>query len=557
MRQLTEALDVIMLSRERRPAWKIEIFDIRSSTGDTINDIVRDLTLEAITGPRDFTSDVMQFDLNEQASDFASTGVSVPSLTLQVASPDKQFDPFQNAGDDGRWLRRGNVVRLYEGDTRVDDSLWPATFTGTLVGQAGVDINRTGGGRAVITVKALGREKDFIDPPLTSEDFGVGTSLNSIGTTIAQTDMGLDADEIDWISWGAQTNGHLSLQFVELPPLVAIANLMMVDGLMPRFNGEGKLTQTLGLVTQSSDRVYTNQRLLTSIVAPFNEADPVNSVLVVGLDTETTKISQEMQDLTELHVTTGYFTQDEEIPAYFTDDHRGMADNIVLEVVKSANGGLSFLGGGESFTTLPAPLGTGSVGVVIEVATGFAPYIIIFLTAVYVTLAAIPDIVTSVGVAGQTIPVGRVVQAVALAVIMLLMTKIGKAHYILRGEPFEYVYLDIRGKAEKPGLTTATRVFLKIENQVIQTQADADQVAMNQLFRQQALAIPRAISMLPDLALEPDDVFEIPATALTGTKPPRQFQVQSSHRTGRRSAAGEFASLANLGVSELTDLGLE
>jgi hypothetical protein len=131
----------------------------------------------------------------------------------------------------------------------------------------------------------------------------------------------------------------------------------------------------------------------------------------------------------------------------------------------------------------------------------------------------------------------------------MLMTKIGKGHYILRGEPFEMVYLDIRKQAELPGLTTETRNQITINNQVIQTEADAKSVARNTLFRQQVLAAARSVTAFPDLALTPDDVFEIPG--------PKRFQIQTFERTGMRSPTKGFTSLAKMIVSELTAVGLE
>lgn len=551
-RSLTGDLDDMMLSIERRPAFKVEVYDILSG-GDEIGDIVRDLTLATLTGPRDFTSDTMNAVLTEVASDFATTGIAVSNVTITVADPTGKFDPLLTQSDptgDGRWLRRGNVVRISEGDERIDEADWPITFTGKIVGQAGVDINRTGGGRGTVTLKAVGREADYLNIAITTADFGQGASYISIATTIATTDMGLDSDEIDWVTWGAQTNGHLSLQFVELPPLVAIANLMMVDGLMPRFDGEGKLSQSLGLVTQNPDRIYSNQDILVDIVRPFNESSPANSVTVLGLDAAMVRRDQPRQPLIELHITTGYFTWDERIEVYWSEDKRQLADNISTKIVKSVNGGLFVLGGGETISLIDSPTGDGSIGAVLEISTGFAPYLIIFFTILYVVLAAIPDAVITALFGGTTIPVGRIIQAFALASILLLMTKIGKGHYIFRGEPFEFVYQELKAIAEADGLTSETRIEITINNQVIQTQSDCDDVARNQLFRLQALGSVRQIAQSSgDLRLTPDDVFEIPGA--------RQFQVVNFQRTLVRPPPGQAPPVARLQCSELTALGLE
>lgn len=555
MRKLVAPLDQIQLSQYREPAWRIEIFDTRSSVNDTINRVVRNQPLEQITGPRDFTSDVVEFNHTSVASDFAQTGVAVPSLTLMFADPgDDRFDPVRNPGGLGRFLRRGNTVRIYQGDSRVDPADWPATFTGRFVGQLGVDKNRTTGenGVAIVSIQGLGREADFINTPLTSEAFGAGTTLNFIATQIALTDMGLDSSEVEFSNWGGQVNGHLSLQFHELASLVAIANLMMPDGVMPRFNGLGILTQSLGLTTQLPSRIYSNRRLVQNLVRPFSNDQPYNCIKVLGLANVQSEIVQELQDLiVALHVTVGFFANDQEIDTFWTEDKTQLAKNIVFQVIQSANGGLSILGGGEEFVTIAAPIGTGTVGATISISTGYAPYLLIFFGLVYVVLSAIPDVVIAVG-GGVTIPIGRIIQALALAIVLILMTKIGKGEYAFKGEPFEFVYKELAGTAELPGLTSQTRKKLTLMNQVLQTQSDVNNVARIILDRQQALGSPRTTSFLPDLALEPDDVYRLP-----GTSGNEDYQIQSIAYTGKRSEAGGLEILQQMNVSELTAVGLE
>ncbi len=556
-RILTGQLDAIQLSFERRPAWRIEIFDTVSSVADTINQIVRGDDLEAITGPLDWTGDTVEFGHTSVASDYATTGVAVPSLTLGIVDPgDSRLDPVRFPTGLGRYLRRGNTVRLYQGDSRVDPLDWPATFTGRLVGQAGVDINRTTGdeGQALITMKALGREADFINIPMTSDDYGPGLSLNAIALDIAQADMGLDLSEIDFSSWGSSLNGHLSLQFYELPPIVAIANLMMVDGNMPRFNGLGILTQSDGLITQNPARIYTSGRIIRNIVRPFSEDDPYNCVKITGLANVQSKITQALQDLiSDLHVTVGFFTQDAAIDIPWSEDMTQLAENIEFIVIQSANAGLNILGGGEEFTTIAAPIGTGSVGGTVIISTGYAGALLVFLGITYVHLAAIPDAVLAFG-GGVTVAIGRIIQAFALALMLLLMTKIGKGQYVFRGQPFEFVYKELNGIAEldDPPLTTQTRNKLTIMNQVIQTQSDVDSVARNMLDRQQALGSMRTVLMIPDLVLEPDDVFRLP-----GIAGDEDYQVQSITYVGKRAEDGGYQGYAQLSVSELTAVGLE
>jgi hypothetical protein len=550
-RDLGGTLDETQLSLESQPGYKIEIFDLQSAVSDTIGTVVRELTLETITGPRQFTSDTKQIIVNEIASDFATSGVAVPVVEIQIEDVLGQFDPLTTEDDptgDGRWLRRGNCIRVREGDVRVDDEFWPITFTGKLVGQAGYDFNRTGGGRTTVTMRALGREADYLDVEITSDAFAIGQSYLSMATAIALQEMGLDSDEIDWIVWGANLNGHLSLQFVEITPLVAIANLMMIEGLMPRFNGEGKLTQSLGLITQAPERVYQNLNRIIDIVRPFTEASPPNSVTVLGLDAALTERTQPEQPLIEVEFTTGFFESNVRREVYWSEDRRQLAKRIKMKVLHSVNGSQFRLGGEESFVTIPSPDGEGTIGAVITVGTGYAPYIIIFLSFAYVLLAAFPDLVAAL-VIGETISLGRIIQAAALSIVMSLITKIGRGQYRFDGEPFEYVYEELKSVAEKPGLTTETRKEITISNQAIQSQSDCDNVAVNTLFRVQALGSPRNITHVGDLRLTPDDVFEVPG--------PRSFQIQTEQRILVRPAPGADAPQRNWVCNELTALGLE
>jgi hypothetical protein len=517
-RPLTFVLDQVMQRPKRRPHWKVYLYDLRS-TADTMGFIVRGLPLDPLTGPLDITDHVAVVDVVERAGDFASSGIPSAKITLSIldetpGSEGSRWDPQVSAGDStapARFLRRGNVVRLVEGDLDVDPGEWPVTFTGRLVGQPGVDRGRAieAQGRSVVTMAAVSREAEFVNLNRDSDDFARGTSYLLMAETVAQEDMGLDIDEIEFGAWGSQTTG-LKMQFADQSPLVTIAQLMFVDGFMPRFTGEGKLSQTFADIAKTPARFYQNEVTIRHIAKPYVDADPINSVHVIGIEGVKTKTTQEFKPLIEVSLTTGYFTSDESIDYYWSEDRTQLAENIQLQVIKSVNGGLSILGGGETWAPIAAPGGSGLiVGATLQISTGFAPYIIVFLTVTYAVLAFVPDEVTTALVVGLTIPIGRVYQAVALAAIMLLMTKIGRGQYTFAGDPVEFIYQEIMGIAEIDGLLTEELRELTIDNHLVQTQAQADASALLVLFRQQARGNQRNVLALHDLRLEPHDVFEI------------------------------------------------
>jgi hypothetical protein len=528
-------LSLAQIDRMRQPRWKIFVYDIRS-TGDTLNDIVLGNVLDPDTGPREFSVEAREIQFTENASDYVD-GLGSQIIDVTITDAHGAFDPL--TGDDGNWIRQGNVVRILEGDARVDQANWVWTFTGEITGQAGVLRSRAiGSGESWIKFRAYDRSARFFKYKRTSEDFGQGTPYISMAINVAQNDMGLDLGEIDFSAWGSNTTGHTSTQFVDEEPLVSIAKAMFVDGVLPFFDGEGRLTQTDGNIFKAPSRVYEDFGQFQAIERPMSEDNPINRVYVVGLSDTMTEIAQPQQVLATASITTGYFTSDESFPMYFSDDQSVVAKNVELNIIKSVNGGLNILGGGEEWEEITIPGGE-IIGIQVSMDTGFAPYVIIFLTAVYVLLAVIPD--TVLPYINQTVSVGRLIQAGALAGVLFLMTKIGRGEYEALGEPYEYVFEEIRACAQVALTPFNERNEITIENHLVQNQDDANECAKRVLLREQAKGNARAVPMFHDLVLLPDDKFETPDG--------REYMIKSIQRTLSRD---EQAVIANVDCFETT-----
>lgn len=532
-RSLVLALDRLqVVNAPKEPAFKVEIYDVRSTT-DTINRIVRGLSLFPLTGPRDFTDEVESVTITEVAGDFVNTGVAASQLTFVIKDKGNQFHPLNmllDATGDGRWLRAGNVIRITEGDNQVDTADWELTFTGTLIGTPGSAYSRESGDR-VLTMGAVDRTAAFVNTVSTSPQFATGTTFLTMAEDIAQSDMNLDVEETDFATFGTALTGH-KVQFVDESPLSSIAKIMMRDGFMPRFNGEGKLTQTQSDVTGFPDRFYTNLDPIIAIDHPQSVVEVFDSVCVLGLDADLSKVKQPFQVLAEVQLTTGYFAQDEDFDIFFSEDQTLLAENVTVNKKRDVNGALNF--GGSSSDSLILGEGVAASepsykGVRIEISTGFAGALMVLIAVGYLAAAWIPDEVVSV-VAGVTIPVGRAVQAAALITILLIMSQIGRYHAIILGEPVEYVYAEIRACAELDSLLGESPNRVEVENHLIQDQTVADNVAREILFRQVARANPRTVTNLTDLKLEPDDIFEV-VDPVYGE---RRFLIERIQRTLQR-----------------------
>lgn len=529
-RALSLEMNAAMLEPHlREPRFKLYVYDILSG-GDSISDIVLDNELDDLTGPREFTLECMRANVNDVAGDYIDSGVATSSLVFDIHDPTGKFDPvnYQRTGTgNGRWLREGNVVRVIEGDGRVDEDDWVLRFTGFIVGQAGVDRNRVNMS-GTITCKALGRESVYVNQDVTSDSYAAGTSYASIMADIAESDMGLLLGEYDFGSIGTTVARLKVNQFPGQSPLVSIAKLMFPDLYMPRFDGEGKLVATSGSISQAPARIYVDDSLIISIIRPYHDSKRINAVQVKGISSGLVKATAPTQELATYDITTGYFTRDERKKIYWSPDKTQLAEGAYMRVLQSISGGLTPLGGEEDASDIPAPNpdGEGTIGMVLEIGTGFAPYLLVWITVLYIAAAAIPD---SVAIA-STIPVGRIYQAVYLIAILLVMTQIGRGSYQFIGTPFEYLHQDIRGEASEIGITLATRNAREVTNHLVNSNALCHALARDLLMREVTKSNVRQATMFTDLRLEVDDVWE----AASG----RRYLIRNISTTLGRSGDG-------------------
>lgn len=543
MRTLSAALQGYMDAPQRLPAYRIELYDVRSTSGEvdptTISDVVLyNLALTAlpeIVGPRDVTDDVVSVQLVEMGTDFLEGGPAASSAVLTIADPTGALDPVENAPTqaapeaDGRWLRQGNVVVIREGDVRVPADEWAITFTGRIKGQAGASRSRTTG-RALLTARAASREADFLTQLATSADFPLGTPFTEIARDLAETDMGLTADEVVLPGFSVRTTAHAHTQFADEAPLTLLARLMFPDGFMPRFRGDGRLGATSSSITKGAARSYPDLAPIISIERPPVEVDGDNEVELVGLSATLSRVLQPRQTLATAGITTGFFSRRARIPVRWSDDGTQQAIGVRMDIDASVADGI-FGFGSERFTPGPADADGGVCRGEIDVDGGREASVALasLLAGAWIFAHSKPDGVVAFGtgtVSGYTIALGRVVEGAIGQALMTILGRIGRGQYRVTGQPYELVFDEIRVLAQVAGLRDAERKTRRIENHLINTQEDCEAVAARVLARLRAQQNSRQIEMIHDLALEPDDIFA------TGTGTARRlYMVQSIRRT--------------------------
>lgn len=549
-RGLSAALDAAMLGERRQPDFRIEIFDIRSTRSDPtptrINDVVLfnlglGLPLPAIVGPRDFTNDVIRIEVTEQAGDYVNQGIAATSITFQISDPDADLDPVTNpAPGNGRWLRQGNVVVVREGDLAAPVGEYELTFTGAIQGQPGQDFNRTTL-TAELSAKASSREVDFIRFLSTSQNFTQLIPFADMITELAETDMGLDADEINLPTFGARLNAFLSTQFVDESPLTSIAKIMFPDGFMPRFEGDGRLGATSGAIGKGPVRVYADFELPVTIKRPILEFNGTNAVEILGLDPNLTKIPQARQELASAGITTGFFSRGADIPVSWSEDLTQQAEAVEF-IVLSSIGESPIAFGSEQFTeVLQSDGGSVRGDVTVDGALSAGIAILALLTGSLIYSLAIPDVVVTAP--GDVKPIGRTATTLVMQAISFILGQQGRGEYRFFGIPYEYVFKEIRAVCEVSGIRSEDRQQITIENHLINSQLDADDTAERILVRERAKQNLRSIEMIHDLRLEPDDIFAVGAGVAE-----RRYMIKTIQRTLERSGR----HIASLNCFEVT-----
>ena len=540
MRILDLALLNLQTAKNRRRAYKLDVYDIVSTRGtatvDSISKIVQILVgspsspvLNVLSGPTDFTDFVESIAITERGSDFAQGTLGGNSIEITIADRRDKWDPVE--GSEPRWLRNGNVVVLREGDSAVSNTLWPITFTGTIVGRAGSS-GQDRDGNARLTLFAEDRMLSFLKTTVTTRDILQGTAYSDIIRQILEDELLITSDEYFLGSAGTAVTSQASTQMVDENPMSLIAKLGFRDGFVPRFRGNGVMEMVPNFTDVSPAVIYDDSDLLIKFERPFSPLETPNRVEVIGLDKTQSKIGQPRQSLANAGLTLGFFGGDSSIKVRFSDDETQQASNTKLKTNSSVTGSLIPFGSETWVPTLDSDGGCRG-GRIKVVGAFYAPLIVVGFAG-RIAASFIPD--GNVGfIGGSTIPIGRLIEGVVTIVNQTIMSTIGSGDYEILGEPFEWVFKELKGVAQIAEVATKDLRTIEIENHLLDTQTIVETVALRELKTARKRGNDFTVTMRHDMRLEPMDKFLRPDA--------REFIVNEITRTIGRGTS-EVATLA-------------
>ncbi len=486
MRPLPAPLEAALAAGTRQPAYKILAYD---PAQDDIGAVVRG---EATGEPMDLAPWATQVSWTPQ------------QLGFTLADPDGRFHP--DTGEYRQYLRDGTIIRLVEGDVRVDESYWMVTFTGEIRGQVGWQRSRRG---PTLTARINAWSRDtaqaFRRRKITSKEYTVGTETGVMLRDLLYAFFGLEEAEIRIpYTLGYQFQHHTN-QVAIISPWEAITALLEIVSLVPYFDGDGRLACYSKNLRRQADRTLPDYVQVLDYQAPERSGESVNKVIVQFLDCNLTRVDGPDQKLGQASITTGFFTMREDLDCYWSEDRKQRADKTRLKIIKSVNDNLLPVGE-ESYAQIDEFHGRVSIEIY-----WWVPTLAGAMLAEYVALSFEPDFV-EVPAFGfwPTITYGKLLQAQAMAGILLIMMSLGSAQYEVWGVPYDMAYLEKESIALEEGLEYYQENELRIENDFIGSHEQADAVAINELIWQKSSSLPRRLIITDDLALELGDIVALP-----------------------------------------------
>jgi hypothetical protein len=481
MRTLSPSLQDAIDSPVRLPDFKIYAFDNKL---DDYTAIINGTYTQTPLDLTDFCSEI-------------SWKPSQLSFTLQ----DENGDFHPDTGQYKEYMKDGAILRLLEGDVRVDIDEWAWTFTGSIRGQIGW----TKGLRpSSLVAKVVVYNRDncqaYKRRSITTREYTAGTDLGWLCQDLGINFMGLSAGEVLIPYNLGRTLMHKTNQLVQVAPWDGLTSVLEVVSLVPFFNGEGRLTTWDKNLARSPNVNLSNYTRIYQVDIPQQTGDVVNRVVVIFLDSNLTEVEGSYQCLGTASITTGFFTPKEEIKCYWSDDRKQRARNTFMKTIKSVNDNLLPIGH-EDYDE--DDIYSGTITITID---AWVSILATVMLVEYLVTAAIPDTV----VVFETVSVGRILQAQALVVILLLMMSLGSAQYEIWGVPYDLAYLEKRSIAVEYNIPYYEENEKEIKNDFIGSHDQADTVAVTELIFEKSSGSPRKVLMDDYLQLEIGDIFQVP-----------------------------------------------
>jgi len=493
MRDLPYPLAQVMASPQRQPRYQVLLWDILSTGAPSITAIVAETA-----------SSAFQVDVTA----FVHGGVSIQEpgdkraahVTLTLSDIHGSFDPASGAY--ATYIQENQIVHIKVGDATVPTSNYVGVFFGHCRGQSGFSIDRQSLRRET-TVSVYGRRATprYLKRRFTSTTYPNAVDFGTIMLDIAREQMSLDEDELERFPAvvGAMTQFTVNT-IADLAPIEAVDKILEAVGLTSDFDGDGKLRTYNRDVRRAPNKVYPNLHLIGSVEIPHTDSETYNSVKVIGIDKNITELDQNETALARATIPVGFWRPTHTVDVWWSNDRSMRAHHTVVAIETSVNESLLLNLGSEEYAETSAY--GGRITVSIE---GFLLTLVGVIAVTMVAAFVVGDEVVSLG--ALTIPVGSLLQSLALNVILLTLSIQSSGVYEIRGIPILPVFQEISATLTVEGTADYLLNQKEVQNDWINTQEHLLQIALIELLFEASQGKPREITIVDDYSLEIGDII--------------------------------------------------
>ncbi|NPU85557.1 MAG: hypothetical protein HPY65_13855 [Syntrophaceae bacterium] len=386
------------------------------------------------------------------------------------------FDPFNTASLFRKYVQKGRKVTVRLGELIGGVEYWEnqGTYWITERRMEGYERGKLPTIRITAEdMRTLWKFKEIIASDEYSDD-----PTDIIEDLVMEADDTIDSGDFSWPAIDNET--ILYHQWVETTLLDAIQQILDRYGYFLKINRDDKISAGKIALNNAVTHAYGNSAQVLSFMPDDTFSDFTNQVTVVGQERTYTEVVYAEERITTRSGTTGWYGYKNDFIVYYSDDQSARYRSPRLVVIETATTIAFKLSGGvsEGITYIDA---NEKYCIVTVSAPNLVPALIVAI-AVYLVAAFIPDIVVTVGFiveGGFTIPIGRIIQAIAMIVIVNIISSIGNYQYEIYGLPVGYVRRSLQATADDTELQgeIGKVISTKLENEFCYTTEDCQLVA--------------------------------------------------------------------------------
>lgn len=274
---------------------------------------------------------------------------------------------------------------------------------------------------------------------------------------------------------------EINHQFIDTDLKTIADDIANRFGYFIKIGVDGILTLETIDESKTVSNIYSDETRITEFTPEDSYSNYTNRVIVTGEEDNYIEVTFDEERLASLNGTVGWYGFHKDFTIYYSEDKNTRARFPRLHIVEtSASIGFQIAGGiNESMRYIDPD----ERYCIIEIDAPDLTGLLIASIIGYIAATYIPDSFGGVG-SGMTIPVGRIVEGVALNICMMVLGSIGNYQYEIWGRPIGEIRREIQGKADDVNHQSEIGRIIteRIEGFLCYTVANCEQVAAFELM---------------------------------------------------------------------------